>query len=131
MDGDWLRLIPFPGPLRDVYAATPPRGETCRLTYLHLDERGPSVTVGLDTTDLPAAWRGSDANTVQFSLLFDEIRDLRITDWSPSPHSPLTMTAGQGGTLQVAIGEGSSHLTFHAPTARVTKVRAYLAAGSP
>ncbi|MFE1338200.1 Imm50 family immunity protein [Streptomyces sp. NPDC058733] len=135
MGGDWLRLIPFPGPLREAYAAAPPRWEACRLTYLHLDERGTSVTVGLDTTDLPAvppaAWHGEAFNAVQFFLRFDEVRQLRATGWTLSPHTPLTLAAGRDGMLEVSLGEGPFPFTFHAPTARVTTVRPYLAACSP
>ncbi|MFD7293032.1 Imm50 family immunity protein [Streptomyces sp. NPDC059897] len=132
--GDWIQLLTDPRLMTDLYDA-PPELSRCDLFYVHLDERGDSVTLGFDTSYLPARplpeWQATDFNTFEFHLRFNSVEELRFSGWSaPAPEPVLTSSGTDGGVNFAARGPGSL-LEFTARQVEITCMRTYLASSAP
>lgn len=79
--GPEMSLAPWPE-LAALYD-TPPELSSCPLYDVHVDERDTSVTLGLQTAQLPdhpePEWARSTYNTLCFFLVFTGVEDLRMT----------------------------------------------------
>lgn len=138
MHGDgqvrWVQLLADPRFMTDLYDA-PPELSRCDLFYVHIDERGDSVTLGFDTSHLPTRplpeWKTKDFNAFEFHLWFDSVAELRVSGWSaPAPKSVLLSSGTDGGVRFSARGPGSL-LEFTAGQVEVTCTRTYLASTAP
>lgn len=96
MDADWRELLPSDGFL-----------DTCRLFYVHFDERGSSATLGFETRERPTG-----SNAFEFYFVFTGVTGVRVC---------------RQGTF---LGSGDSGISFRASAVELVKSRAYLASGS-
>ncbi|EPD54722.1 Imm50 family immunity protein [Streptomyces sp. HGB0020] len=125
MDADWRELLPSDGFL-----------DTCRLFYVHFDERGSSATLGFETREFPVhplpEWVEKGFNAFEFYLAFTGVTDLRVAGWGHAEAKQgVRVTAGAGGQLfGVVLGSGASGISFQASGVDLVKSRAYLASGS-
>ncbi|KAB1977407.1 Imm50 family immunity protein [Streptomyces triticiradicis] len=133
MSADWSRLLASPEYLRDLYNDTPPSADSCDPFYVHIDERGTSVTLGFDTrtlpVNIPAEWHGNGFNAFEFHLVFGGVEGLRVTGWNAAAAGSIDMTVREG-VFEVVLGSAESGISFRASTARLARARAYLASGS-
>jgi hypothetical protein len=135
MSADWLQLLALPEYLGGLYDDAPPSPDVCDLFYVHIDERGNSVTLGFDTRSFPvnppAEWEGKDFNALEFHLVFAEVEGLQVTGWGASEAKEIHLTIRDGGFFDVVLGLEGSGIGFRASTAHLAKARAYLASDSP
>ncbi|MEV8586766.1 Imm50 family immunity protein [Streptomyces sp. NPDC051180] len=132
---DWTSLVESAKGITDLYA-TPPslNGGACELFYVHIDERGTSVTLGFETSAMPsyppAAWTAKEYNTLEFHVKFTGVKGLRIAGWDSSArHATVGLSRVEGDAGLVVSLEGpGSFLGFTASASSVTRVRPYLAA---
>jgi hypothetical protein len=104
----------------------------CELSYVHLDERGDSVTLGFSTRQLPpnppASWRDTEYNTVEFYVVFSGVHDLRVRGWGPEQAREVEVTPDDAGRTRVQLGRQGAGIGFLAQDVTVTRCRAYLSA---
>src|SRR3954469_26073447 len=135
MPADWTRLLASQEFLGPLYAGSPPPPEACDLFYVHIDERGSSVTLGFDTRNFPSSpapeWEEKGFNAFEFHLVFAGVQSLRVTGWGAGEARAIEFAAVEGGGLRVLLGTEGSGITFRAATLRLAKARAYLASDSP
>ena len=135
MSADWLQLLASPQYLGELYNGAPPSPDVCDLLYVHIDERGNSVTLGFDTRSFPvnspAEWEGKQFNAIEFHLVFAEVEGLQVTGWGASEAKEIHLAIRDGEFFEVVLGLEGSGIVFRASTARLAKVRAYLASDSP
>jgi hypothetical protein len=102
-----------------LYDAGLPPLDSVRLRSVHLNWRGPSVTLRLDlptpSLPLPQEWVAAGVETVQAQLQFLAVADLELYAWEP----PLTIRVGVahlvGGEHRVRVtasAESNSFLRF-------------------
>ncbi|WP_328454307.1 immunity 50 family protein [Streptomyces sp. NBC_00386] len=132
MSADWSRLLASPEYLGDLYDRTPPSAGSCDPFYVHIDERGTSVTLGFDTRILPvnspAEWHEKGFNAFEFHLAFGGVEGLRVTGWNATAAGSIALTVHEE-LFEVALGSPGSGIAFRASTARLASTRAYLASG--
>ncbi|MFD4563178.1 Imm50 family immunity protein [Streptomyces sp. NPDC058467] len=135
MSADWLQLLASSGYLGGLYDGAPPSPDVCDLFYVHIDERENSVTLGFDTRSFPVnppeEWKAKDFNAFEFHLVFSGVERLHVTGWGASEAKKIQLAVRGGGFFEVVLGLEGSGIAFRAPTARLGKVRAYLASDSP
>ncbi|MEU4083745.1 Imm50 family immunity protein [Streptomyces aureus] len=133
MSADWTRLLASPGYLGALYDGTPPPAGSCDPFYVHIDERGTSVTLGFDTRILPVnapvEWHEMGFNAFEFHLVFEGVEGLRVTGWDSAAAKDIGMTTREGA-FEVTLGPTESGIAFRASTARLARARGYLASGS-
>lgn len=114
--------------------ADPLRLDACSLQYVHIDERGDSVTLGFDTGRLPdftpLAWEGKSFNTFQLYLLFQDVFDLTVSGWGEGSRHDVRFTAHDSGRIGVTTGSPTLSLSFDAATVALSRYRFYLASES-
>ncbi|MGW1562321.1 Imm50 family immunity protein [Streptomyces sp. NPDC002144] len=134
MRADWSLLLASPGYLGELYGGTPPSPESCDPFYVHIDERGNSVTLGLHTkvfpVSAPTEWREKGFNAFEFYLVFEGVEGLRVSAWGPSQAGDIDLTI-RDERFDVVLGSAASGIAFRAGTARLARTHAYLASGSP
>jgi len=132
MSADWTRLLASPGYLGALYDGTPPPAGSCDPFYVHIDERGTSVTLGFDTRILPVnapvEWHEKGFNAFEFHLVFEGVSGLRVTGWDAAAAGRIGMTVREEN-FEVTLGSPESGIAFHASTARLARTHAYLASG--
>ncbi|MFJ1972164.1 Imm50 family immunity protein [Streptomyces sp. NPDC087903] len=135
MPADWTRFLASQEFLGPQYAGSPPPPEACDLFYVHIDERGSSVTLGFDTRNFPSSpapeWEEKGLNAFEFYLVFAGVERLRVTGWGAGEARAIDLAAVEGGDFRVLLGTKSSGIAFRAATLRLAKTRAYLASDSP
>ncbi|MEB8339625.1 Imm50 family immunity protein [Streptomyces endophyticus] len=118
----------------DLYDS-PPELNRCGLYYVHIDERACSVTLGFETSHLPARphleWQTKDFNTFQFYLQFDAASQLRVTGWNAPAQKTVLMSGGNDGRLRFSARGPGSLLEFTAGQVEVTRTHTYLASAAP
>ncbi|MFJ3230180.1 Imm50 family immunity protein [Streptomyces sp. NPDC086787] len=111
---DWSRLLESP----------------CDPFYVHIDERGKSVTLGFHTRDLPvdapAEWQERGFNAFEFYLVLEGVEGLRVTGWDAVAARNIEMTVREE-FVEMLLGSPESGIAFRAATARLARTRAYLA----
>ncbi|MEU9554964.1 Imm50 family immunity protein [Streptomyces fumanus] len=127
---DWTHVLRHGG-LTDLYE-DPPAPDLCQIFYVHIDERGDSVTLGFSTNSLPTTvpleWQEQEYNTVEFFLTFSKIADLKVTDWGPSCAQQIDVARGADERFDVRLGSTRRGISFTSPSVELTRKRAYLAA---
>ncbi|WP_078841192.1 Imm50 family immunity protein [Streptomyces acidiscabies] len=129
---DWGRILGSPDALGPLYEGDVPGPEECKLYYVHVDERGASVTVGLETRSVPSrpdeAWRDKVYNTLEFYLLFSGVRGFSVNRWSSVEAARFDVAIEAGGGVSVVLGSEGSGIRFRADSVGLQKARVYLAA---
>ncbi|MEW1643069.1 Imm50 family immunity protein [Streptomyces sp. NPDC091219] len=132
-DSDWQRTLRSEAFLGDLYEGTPPAIGQCRLFYVHMDERGLSVTLGFDTAALPPnpspEWHEKTYNRLEFYLEFSGVTGFRVHGWDVSDARAVSLTTGD--RIEVALGEADSGIRFLASSVRLANTRVYLASTEP
>jgi len=127
---DWTAILESSDELASLYAH-PPSLTNCGLTYLHIDERGGSLTMGFETAELPshppAEWAARPYNTIEFYLHCTDVTELHIRGWDSTARRGVTLALRTGGGVRVAIDEPGTRLSCTAARVAVTRVRSYLA----
>ncbi|MFE5807671.1 Imm50 family immunity protein [Streptomyces sp. NPDC056491] len=130
-----MSLAPWPE-LAALYD-TPPELSSCPLYDVHVDERDTSVTLGLQTAQLPdhpePEWTRSTYNTLRFFIVFTGVEDLRMTGIAsehPDRHDRTVRVTGAGpgggGRSWVSVTSGSRTIGFSAAASAVTGTRVCL-----
>ncbi|WP_328400417.1 immunity 50 family protein [Streptomyces sp. NBC_00390] len=130
---DWAALLAEPERVRDVFVTVPDLDE-CRLFYFHIDERDTSVTLGLDLRVDPRMLlpeRGRrDTNAFEFFIVFNSVKDLRISGWGGVIDRSVTLLPCDDGGLAVSIEGAEEAIAFRAEGASFSRSRFYLASDS-
>ncbi|MHC3475514.1 Imm50 family immunity protein [Streptomyces sp. 7R007] len=102
--------------------------------YVHIDERGNSVTLGFLTRglprDAPAEWREKGFNAVESTFVCEGLAELRVTGWGAAEAKSVDVVVRDAG-VEVVLGSEESGISFRARTVRLARTRAYLASDSP
>lgn len=106
--------------LAPLYGTAPLPLASLRLRSVHLDWRGPTVTLRLDlpAPPLPLSeeWAAVGVDTVQGQLRFLAVEDLELDAWDPPVLASFALTELGGGEhrmrVEVSDGEGSAFLRF-------------------
>lgn len=132
---DWVPLLLVTGDsagLLELYDGTPPPLDSCSLFYVHLDERGDSVTLGFETERLPpkppSEWRQKPFNTFEFHLVFGGVKGLRVRGWGPAQAKEVALIGRDGGQVDVTLGGAGSGVEFRASSMSLGRTRVFLAA---
>jgi hypothetical protein len=102
MNADWMRLLGSHG---------------WGLSYVHIDERGDSVTLGFERRD------GGEG--FEFFVVFAGVDGLRVTGWGADQAKEVRVSVLDGGGFDVVLGSRESGIVFRATGARLSKSRAY------
>ncbi|MFJ4282477.1 Imm50 family immunity protein [Streptomyces massasporeus] len=117
--------------LMDSYHV-PPSLESCEVSYLHIDERGSSVTLGFSAAQRPShpsdEWLEKGHNTLEFYVLFAGVQDLLIERWGAPGRKNVSLDRQAHGGIMVSIDGGGSHVEFLADSASLTRTHTYRAA---
>ncbi|MGW6056385.1 Imm50 family immunity protein [Streptomyces sp. NPDC055189] len=128
---DWPTLLTSPHALYEMYES-PPGLSSCDLHYLHIDERGSSVTLGFDTrqppSQPPADWQEKGCNTFEFYLLFLDVENLQVNGWRHPSCKTIRMTLLSDERVSVSAGHTGSSLEFSASSVSLASSRGYAAA---
>ncbi|QNP72408.1 hypothetical protein IAG44_25300 [Streptomyces roseirectus] len=128
---EWPEAIGSPDVLGRLYEGSVPTPEECSLYYVHVDERGRSVTVGFETKNLPSrplgSWNGEVYNTLEFFLLFLEVEDFSVNRWGAEEAAEFSVSTRSRGGFSVFLGNGDSGIKFQAGSVTLQKSRVYLA----
>jgi hypothetical protein len=129
---DWMKVLRSPQFLGELYEGSPPIPEQCDLFYVHIDERGNSVTLGFDTRSLPSnprpEWREKPFNSFEFYLLFSDVIEFRTTGWGAAEAREIQFKAEPAKAITVSLGRDESGIRFRAASMRLASTRVYLAA---
>jgi hypothetical protein len=128
---EWAGMIVDQAGLADLYPVPPPL-DSCEVSYVHIDERNSSVTLGFSTTAWPSRpsdeWLEKGHNTLEFYIKFTGVYDLLVDGWGPPGHKNVVLAHQLGGGIMVSIEEVGSVVKFLAAAASVTHTHAYRAA---
>lgn len=131
MPNDWTLALTSAQELHALYGTTPPDLAECTLSHVHIDERGRSVTLGLDTevmpSPFPGEWHEKSFNTCEFFIVFGDTDNVRIQGWDASVANAVTISGSPDGRISVSIGTGDTGMSFQAGSASLPRVRGYLA----
>ncbi|MFF2789289.1 Imm50 family immunity protein [Streptomyces sp. NPDC058049] len=118
--------------LQALYGASPvPDLDTCHFFYLHVDERGTSVTFGFETQQLPPypepEWSRKAYNTLLFWIEFTGVTELRVAGLLAEAERAVRITEdGSPTRLKVSVESERRSVSFTAASARVSHTRVYL-----
>ncbi|HEY8983398.1 MAG TPA: Imm50 family immunity protein [Streptomyces sp.] len=128
---DWAEIIGSLDGLGRFYGDSVPAPGDCKIFYAHVDERGESVTVGLETRVMPLrpadAWSDTVYNALEFYLVFSGVEDFLVDRWGCSEAAQFDLGLDEDGMVSVVLGSESSGIRFRAASVGVEKVRVYLA----
>ncbi|MFH8729671.1 Imm50 family immunity protein [Streptomyces termitum] len=127
---DWTALIGSTEDITDAYT-TPPDLNACELHYTQIDERGTSVTLMLETTELPdkpkSARIGREYNTVEIYLRFTGVKGLKIDGWEAGVRDAEIIFTPQGSKgVRVSVEAARSRFSFEASESSLIRTRSYL-----
>ncbi|MEU5597312.1 hypothetical protein [Streptomyces sp. NPDC020298] len=103
MSGDWLELVEAGG-----YG----------IFYVHIDERGDSVTLGFEKVE--------EVEGFEFHVVFTGVRGLTVAGWGAEEAKGVRVSVREGEGFDVVLGEPRSGITFRAAAVRLGKSRTYL-----
>ncbi|MEC4014882.1 Imm50 family immunity protein [Streptomyces sp. H27-D2] len=130
---DWPKFLTEPREIHELFDR-PPVLSQCDLFYLHIDERGTSVTLGFDTKHLPdhplPEWTKGEFNAFEFFLTFSPVTHLNISGWQSSLSKQTRISRSLEGNVSVTITGIDEDLSFQAQSAFLTRARVYLASRS-
>ncbi|MFE1951026.1 Imm50 family immunity protein [Streptomyces sp. NPDC059524] len=110
--------------LAPLYGPSPLPLTAVRLRSVHLDWRGPTLTLRLDLPapplPLPEEWVAAGVDSVQGQVQFLAVADLELDEWEPPVVVSFALTEVVGGEhrmrVEVSAGEGGSFLRFTSHT---------------
>ncbi|MGW2201161.1 Imm50 family immunity protein [Streptomyces sp. NPDC001774] len=131
-DSDWTSIIESAKEIAGSYAM-PPSLNDCELSYVQIDERGTSVTMGFETSTLPSspppAWAHKNYNAVEYYVKFTRVKELRITGWDCSVReASVNLSSCDDGSLRVSVEAEGAHLDFVGSTPLLTRAHPFLRA---
>ncbi|MER7954331.1 Imm50 family immunity protein [Streptomyces sp. NPDC096030] len=131
-DSDWTLIIESAKEVAGTYA-TPLSLNDCELSYVQIDERGTSVTMGFETPVLPSspppAWAHKSYNAVGFYVKFTRVKELRITGWDSSVReASVNLSSRDDGSLRVSVEAEGAHLDFVGSAPLLTRAHPFLRA---
>ncbi|MFE5615370.1 Imm50 family immunity protein [Streptomyces sp. NPDC056524] len=131
-DSDWTSIIESAREVAGTYA-TPPSLNECALSYVQIDERGTSVTMGFETSVLPSspppAWVHLNYNVVELYVKFARVKELRITGWDSSVReASVNLSSRDDGSLRVSVETEGAHLDFIGSAPLLTRAHPFLRA---
>ncbi|WP_314253542.1 Imm50 family immunity protein [Streptomyces kutzneri] len=114
--------------------ATPPDLSSCPLYYVHVDERGTSVTLGFETPQLPdhpkPEWEEKQYNTLRFFVTFTGADELRITgiaaEHPDRRDRTVRVIVTDAGRQQVSVTSDNRSIVFSAAASEVVHSRVSL-----
>ncbi|MFF4446264.1 Imm50 family immunity protein [Streptomyces sp. NPDC001502] len=118
--------------LQALYGASPvPDLDTCHFFYLHIDERGTSVTFGFETRQLPShpgpEWSQKAYNTLRFWIEFTGVTELRVAGILAEAERTVRIAEDGSSTgLKVSVESERRSVSFAATSAQVSHTRVYL-----
>ncbi|MFJ9740345.1 Imm50 family immunity protein [Streptomyces sp. NPDC101166] len=129
---DWLDLLSSPQFLGELYTDAPPAPEQCELFYVHLDERGDSVTIAFATKILPSnprpEWSEKPYNRLEFYFLFEDLAEFTVNGWSATEAKDFDISGTRREGVTVKAGREPAGISFRASSVGLAGVRVYLAA---
>ncbi|QNS04144.1 Imm50 family immunity protein [Streptomyces xanthii] len=110
--------------LTPLYGTAPLSLASLRLRSVHLDWRGPALTLRLDlpapSLPLPEEWAVAGVDSVQGHLQFLAVANLELDGWDPPVLASFALTELGGGErrmrVEVSAGEGPPFLRFTSHT---------------
>ncbi|MFI7012148.1 Imm50 family immunity protein [Streptomyces sp. NPDC050145] len=110
--------------LAPLYGTAPLPLASLRLRSVHLDWRGPTLTLRLDLPapplPLPEEWAAAGVDSVQGQLQFLAVEELEMDGWDPPVLASFALTELGGGEhrmrVEVSDREGRSLLRFTSHT---------------
>ncbi|MFM9447663.1 Imm50 family immunity protein [Streptomyces acidiscabies] len=128
---DWVEILGSSDALGRFYGDSVPSPDECKVFYVHVDERGRSVTVGFETRNMPSrpveAWLEKPYNTLEFCLLFSGVEDFSVNGWSSVEAARFDVAVQLDGAILVVLGGEGSGIRFRAAVVALRKARVYLA----
>lgn len=128
---EWQRVLADTHFLGELYAGIPPALSECELSYVQLDERDNSVTLGFDTRHLPSRphqeWNEKPYNRFEFYLLFSGVVDLQVNGWTHTEAREVNVRVTSKAVISVSLGREDSGIDFHASSMRLVHTRVYFA----
>lgn len=132
---DWVSLLGGFRFLGELYPDVPPAPEQCELFYVHIDERGDSVTLGFETGRLPShpppEWSEKPYNRLEFHLLFCGVTEIAVAGWTAAEAESFGISAVSEKEIAVRLGRDQAGMRFRAASVRLANTRVYLAAETP
>ncbi|MFJ6053373.1 Imm50 family immunity protein [Streptomyces sp. NPDC092307] len=118
--------------LRALYGTSPvPDLNTCHFFYIHIDERGTSVTFGFETQQLPPhpkpEWSEQAYNTFCFWIEFTGVTNLRVSGIRAEKERTVRIIGGDTADgLQASVNSDTRSIAFAATSSRVSHTSVYL-----
>ncbi|MGC5004113.1 Imm50 family immunity protein [Streptomyces sp. DT203] len=106
MTSPWVSLVRNPSPLSSLYSTIPPL-RAVRLRSIHLNWRGPAVTLRIDLPTFPdkapADWLARGHDAVQLHLQFLAVNDISIKGWLPPVQADIAISLVERHRILVGI----------------------------
>ncbi|OIK06864.1 Imm50 family immunity protein [Streptomyces monashensis] len=121
--------------LAPLYGPELPPLDSVRLRSVHLDWRGPTVTLRLDLPTppppLPDDWTASGADTAQCQLRFLAVADLVLSAWEPPVTARVAVAPLSGDEHRIRVKASTDCGTFLAFTCHADVLAAHLSGFRP
>lgn len=106
MTNPWVSLVRNPSPLSSLYSTIPPL-RAVRLRSIHLNWRGPALTLRIDMPTFPEGapgdWLARGHDTIQLHLQYLDVRDIAIEGWVPPVQADIAMSPTEDHRIHVKI----------------------------
>ncbi|MFI5628492.1 Imm50 family immunity protein [Streptomyces sp. NPDC051664] len=106
MSSPWVSLLRNPSPLSSLYSIIPPL-RAVRLRSIHLNWRGPALTLRIDLPAFPekapANWLTKGHDAVQLHLQFLAVSDISINGWIPPVQADIAISPVEDHRILVEI----------------------------
>ncbi|MFE6739199.1 Imm50 family immunity protein [Streptomyces tubercidicus] len=119
----WRELLDDSGGIEKFYEFGPELS-SCNLIYLHMDERGQSLTMSLEADEPFNLPRGGDfpegCNIIAFHLSFFGIKDLEFNGWQSRPGKRVKIFKNHSdGSIYASITSCEEFVKFTADSVSV------------
>ncbi|MFE7566854.1 Imm50 family immunity protein [Streptomyces sp. NPDC057539] len=109
MTHPWIDLVRNSDPLTTLYSTVPPLNDV-RLRSIHLNWRGPTLTLRIDLPSFPdnapVDWIESGNDTFQCHLQFLAVNNFRMSAWRPPTLASISISSTHDRRISVsATGE--------------------------
>ncbi|MFD5113177.1 Imm50 family immunity protein [Streptomyces sp. NPDC058391] len=115
MTHPWIDLVRNSDRLDVIYSTAPPL-ESVRLRSVHLNWRGPSLTLRLDLPSFPenapTEWLKSGNDTFQCHLQFLAIDHFTMEAWTPPAFADISFSPAHDHRISVDVAGQGSVLSF-------------------
>ncbi|MFD7985905.1 hypothetical protein ACFV4M_21390 [Kitasatospora indigofera] len=115
MNTHWADTLRNPEKLLELYR-TPPRGDVLRIHSLHLNRRGPTLTLRASLPQQAGRLREDrtepGCDTVEFHLQFLDVADVRVTGGRLPADAAVAITELRESRIAVRIDGGPTDIAF-------------------